>query len=70
MYHRDRAIVEQLRGPLAHKRKMEDIYEDMLDKWLPQGPHISYYNNYRKKRIRGHHNRAAKRKRQTMYEGR
>ena len=62
MYHRDRAIVEQLRGPLAHKRKMEDIYEDMLDKWLPQGPHISYYNNYRKKRIRGHHNRAAKRK--------
>ncbi len=62
MYHWHRAIAEQLRGPLAYKRDIEDIYEDMLDKWLPQGPRISYYNNYRKKRIRGHHNRAAKRK--------
>lgn len=62
MYHIDRACDEQLRGPFAFKRKIENIYQVMLDDWLPQGPHINDGKFYGGKRIRGPHRRAAKRK--------
>jgi len=58
MYHHDRAIAEQLRGSLEIKRRTEKIYEDMIDKWSTQEPSI----NFTKKRRRGPHNRALKRK--------
>jgi len=60
MYHHDRAIAEQLRGPLSYKRKINDIYSDMIDEWLPQGPHIHDGKQCIKKRIREPHRRAAK----------
>jgi len=55
-YHTSRAIDEQLAGSLKPKRKIENIYEDMMDVWFSQGPSI----NFAKKRIRGPHNRALK----------
>jgi hypothetical protein len=61
VYYQDRARDEQLRGPLAYKRKIADIYVDMLDVWLPQGPHINFDKHCGQKRIRGPHRRAAKR---------
>ena len=63
MHHWDRAKDEQLRGPFAYKRKIENIYEDMIDEWLPQGPHIISHKQYYAKRIRGLHRRASKSKR-------
>lgn len=62
VYHRDRAVAEQLRGVLAYRRNVGDIYQDMLDEWLPQGPHIALSKYYGGKRIRGPHRRAEKRK--------
>jgi hypothetical protein len=59
-YHINRAITEQLRGQLSYKRNVNEIYEDMLDEWLPQGPHINDEKQYLKKRMRGPHRRAAK----------
>jgi hypothetical protein len=69
VYHQDRARDEQLRGPLAYKRKIVDIYEDMLDEWLPQGPYVNTGKHEGRKRIRGPHRRAAKRKRQLALTG-
>jgi hypothetical protein len=63
MYHQNRASDEQLRGPLAYKRRIENIYEDMIDEWLPQGPHINSCKQYYAKRIRGLHKRTSKRSR-------
>jgi len=57
MYHHDRAIAEQYRGTLVHKRRIEEIYQDMMDIWASQIPS----NNSANKRIRGPHNRALKR---------